>query len=113
LVAAVVGLIIWYFTSNAAYALLITICISLLGGSVTVIKAFKDPDSETLSTWVVSFVASLCAAVSVGKMDFVLMAYPIYLIILCGAISLAMLLGKVVQHEVSLRMNTRALDVQL
>ena len=40
LAAAGVGLLLWYFTENAAYALAITISISLLGGSVTVTKAY-------------------------------------------------------------------------
>ena len=35
-------------------------------------------------TWVVSFIASICAAISVGKIDVVLLAYPAYLFTLRG-----------------------------
>ena len=50
--AAVTGMVTWYFTETAAYALAITISISLLGGMATAVKAYKEPDSETLLTWV-------------------------------------------------------------
>ena len=99
LAAAGVGLLLWYFTENAAYALAITISISLLGGSVPVTNAYREPETETMVTWVVSFIASICAAISVGKIDVVLLAYPAYLFTLYGAIVLAMLLGRARQRR--------------
>ncbi len=99
LLAASVGLVLWYFTENAAYALAITISISLLGGLATAVKAFHDPDSETLSTWVISFIASACAMLAVGKMDFVLLAYPVYLFTLYLAFIVAILLGRARRSE--------------
>lgn len=94
LAAAGVGLVLWYFTENAAYALAITISISLLGGLATAVKAFHDPDSETLSTWIISFIASGCAMLSVGKVDFVLLAYPVYLFTLYLSFIVAIALGR-------------------
>ena len=94
LMCAMAGLVLWYFTETAAYALAITISISLLGGSVTVLKAYRDPDSETLSTWLLSFIASACAIYSVGTLDWIILAYPLYLFTLNGAIVIAMLLGR-------------------
>lgn len=96
--AASIGLLLWYMTDNAAYALAITISISLLGGVATVVKAYNDPDSETLITWVVSFVASLCAVLSVGRLDFTLLAYPLYLFTLYLAFIVAIVLGRVRQR---------------
>ncbi len=94
LLVAALGLVAWYTTENAAYALAITISISLLGGAVTVHKAYLDPDSETLSTWVVALIASICAVLSVGKLDLTLLAYPLYLLTLYTAIVVAMVLGR-------------------
>ena len=93
LLAALAGLILWYFTETAAYALAITISISLRGGLATAIKAYKDPKSETLITWVVSLIASACALLSVGKMDFIILAYPLYLFTLYFAFVVAILAG--------------------
>ena len=94
LAAAAFGLILWYFTEDAVYALAITITISLLGGGVTVAKAYLAPESETLATWFLSFVASACAMASVGAVEPVLLAYPAYLFALNGAIVAAILLGR-------------------
>ncbi|MEM6624417.1 MAG: hypothetical protein AAF674_19510 [Pseudomonadota bacterium] len=94
LVAAGVGLVLWYHTDTAVYALAITIAISLLGGAVTIAKAYRDPDSETMSTWLISFVAALAAIAAVGKLDWVILAYPLYLLVLNAGIVGAMLLGR-------------------
>jgi len=96
LLAAAVGLVLWYFTETAVYALAITISISLLGGTVTIAKAFRDPESETMLTWAISFAASIFAIISVGKADWVLLAYPLYLFTLNGAIVMAMMFGRLV-----------------
>lgn len=93
LLAAAVGLGLWYATDSATYALATTISISLLGGAVTVAKAYRDPDSETLSCWVLGLAASVLAAVSVGGLDWVLLAYPLYLVTLKGSILMALYLG--------------------
>ncbi|WP_419912433.1 hypothetical protein [Hoeflea sp.] len=94
LAGAAVGLVLWYNTDSAAYALAITISISLLGGSVTVLEAYQHPGSETMATWVVSFMASVCAILSIGRFDVLLLAYPLYLFTLHGAIVAAMVLGR-------------------
>ena len=94
LFCAALGLVLWYFTDTAVYALGITISISLIGGAVTVVKAFRNPESETMTTWFASMVASMCAIASVGKLDWVILAYPLYLLVLNGSIVIAMILGR-------------------
>ncbi|MEM8555766.1 MAG: hypothetical protein AAGF71_13190 [Pseudomonadota bacterium] len=79
LVGAGIGLLIWYHTDNAIYALAISIVISALGGTVMVAKTRADPHSETLITWVLALIASVCAVAAVGFGDPVLLAYPMYL----------------------------------
>lgn len=108
---AALGLVLWYLTDNAGYALAITISISLLGGSATVWKAYKDPQSETLSTWALSFLASICAVMSVGTVDWVLLAYPFYLLILYSAILVAMLIGRI-KSQTPL-VTTQSIDIVL
>lgn len=97
--AAGCGLVLWYLTNSAVYALAVTISISLLGGAATVLKTYRDPNSETAITWLVSFVASGCALLAVGKMDPVLLAYPLYLFVLYGAILAATGLGRLAEAK--------------
>ena len=101
LAAAAFGLVLWYFTETAAYALSITIGISLLGGVLTVSKSYHNPESETLVTWVVSLAASACALLAVGKMDPVLLAYPAYLFTLYTLFVGAILLGRLRQGAIA------------
>lgn len=81
-------------TETAVYALAITISVSLLGGSATVLKAWRVPHSEILSTWVLSMFGALFAVAAVGKLDLVLLAYPMYLLTLNAGIAGATLLGR-------------------
>ncbi|MEM8656411.1 MAG: hypothetical protein AAGF36_16895 [Pseudomonadota bacterium] len=94
LAAAGMGLAIWAFTRDPAYALLITISISMLGGIATMRKAFRAPATETMATWVVSWIAAACAVAAVGALDWVLLAYPLYLLSLYTGIVVAMVMGR-------------------
>lgn len=91
---ASIGVLLWYLCDTAAYALLISISISALAGLATVIKAYRDPESETVSAWALSCVASLFGILSVGSTDWLLLAYPVYLFVLYGTVLVAALLGK-------------------
>ncbi|MEP0941222.1 MAG: hypothetical protein ABJH20_05850 [Rhizobiaceae bacterium] len=92
--AAAVGLILWSLTDNSVYALGTTIGISMIGGWVTVKKAYLFPETETMSTWGWSLFASVLAMLSVGALNWVLLAYPLYLFVLYSAIATAILLGR-------------------
>ncbi|MEM1237226.1 MAG: hypothetical protein AAGI10_09670 [Pseudomonadota bacterium] len=93
LAAAAFGLVLWYVTDSAVWALGISCGISLLGGMITVIKAYRVPTSETASFWVLSFLASIMAVGSVGTLDPVLLVYPAYLFTLKAAILIALVMG--------------------
>lgn len=92
--AAGLGLVLWYYTNEAAFALLIAIVIDAIGASLTVLKAYKDPESETLSTWVLSGTAGIFATLAVGSLDYILLAFPVYVIVINYAVATAMILGK-------------------
>jgi hypothetical protein len=88
---AAIGLALKYMTDNPTYALVITIFINLLAGIPTIRKAYYDPASETLSMWTISLAASICGVLSVGSFDWILLAYPLYLVGLYAMIVGAMI----------------------
>ena len=94
LVAAGVGLIIWYMTREAAYALIIVVLIDSLGTLLTVLKAHEDPESETFSTWVMSGISGMFGSIAVGSLNPVLLLYPVYIIVANFTVVGALLLGK-------------------
>ena len=91
---AAVGLGLWAMTENAGYALLMSISISAIGALVTVTKSFREPHTETWSTWAASFVAAGFGVLSVGQGDWLIMAYPLYLFGLYSVILMALVLGR-------------------
>ena len=99
LTATAVGVWLWAEMETAAYAMMVTVSMSFMGGMMTMRKAFYDPDSETMATWGAFFVASALALVAVGKVDWVLMAYPLYVMALSAAIMLSMILGRLRKVE--------------
>jgi len=113
LCVALAGLALWIYAETAVFSLMITIGISLLGGGITIIRAFKNPDGETLSTWVIFLIASVFALISVGSMSFTLLAYPMYLCTLYSGIVLAILLGRLIEREIGLRQKMTGVDIQL
>lgn len=94
LIAAGIGLVLWYFTKEPAVALYIIIGIDMLGTVLAVQKAYKDPETETMSTWVLVAIAGILSTIAVGKFSIVLLSYPIYIFLANAAIALAMVLGR-------------------
>lgn len=94
LMGAGVGLFLWYLTSEAAVALIIVIIIDAIGGFLTVVKTYENPESETLSTWLLSGTSGIFAAFAVGSFNYILLAYPLYIIVINYAVVGALLLGR-------------------
>ena len=94
LIAAGVGLLLWYFFQHAFIALFIAILIDCIGASLTVIKAYRDPGSETFSTWVLVAIAGILGMLAVGTVDLILLSYPFYIFLSNVAVVIAMMLGK-------------------
>jgi hypothetical protein len=94
LVMAGVGLILWYITQEPATALLIVIIIDFIGGALTVRKSYYDPESETLITWLLSGIAGIFAMFAVGSLNFILLAYPVYIFLINFAVVGAILVGR-------------------
>jgi hypothetical protein len=93
LIAAGIGLVAWYFTKEAAVALWLTIAIDFSGASLTIVKAYQEPETETQSTWVLSGIAGIFGAMAVGYLSLSLLAFPIYVIVVNFAVFFAIRLG--------------------
>src|SRR5260221_1657260 len=94
LLTALAGLLLWYFTKEAAVALYIIIAVDLVGTIPTVIKSFEEPESETLITWLLSSIAGILSMIAVGKFSVVLLSYPFYIFLANGGVVMAILSGK-------------------
>ncbi len=93
LTAAALGLVLWGLTGEAAIALFIAIFIDAIGAALTVIKTYEHPSTETVSSWVLTLLAGLLSCIAVGRLDFILLAFPFYIFLASASILLAIWLG--------------------
>lgn len=91
---AALGLVLWYFTAEAAWALLIVIIIDSIGSLLTALKSYEDPGSETLTTWMMSGASGFFGLLAVGHIEWILLAYPLYIFVTNYSIAAAILLGQ-------------------
>ena len=89
-----IAIALWQITDVPAYALACAIGVNSIAGTLTVVKSFRAPETETLATWVLGIVASAFGILSVGVLDPVLLAYPVYLFCLYVSVATAVLLGR-------------------
>lgn len=88
------GILLWFFTKEASLALYITILVNSVGSYLTTVKAYTHPESETLSTWVLATFSGVFATLSVGKLSFILLVYPLYVFLANFLVVLAIFLGQ-------------------
>lgn len=81
LIGAGFGLILWYLTQEALFALIIVILIDAIGVSLTAIKSYAEPETETLSTWFLSGTSGIFGMLAVGSFDLILLLYPLYIVL--------------------------------
>lgn len=94
LMGAGIGLIFWYITKEPITALLITIFIDFIAGMLTVVKTYKDPETETFIAYMICGTGGLLGAISVGSLNFSLIVFPVWICISNYSIGLTILLGK-------------------
>lgn len=94
LIASAFTLVAWYFTKDATIAVYLTTLIDAMGGYLTVIKSYEEPETETPITWALSGAAGFFAMLSVGKLDPSLLVYPFYIFLINSAVVVAIFLGK-------------------
>lgn len=93
LLAAGAGLVLWFLTRHAAFALLMTIIIDASGTTLTVLKTYEQPETETYTMWVVVTIAAVLTMVSVGRISVVVMVYPLYIFLANFAVVVAKFAG--------------------
>ena len=94
LLIAGLGILLWFFTREAAVALIITILVNAVGSYLTTIKSYAHPSSETLSTWIMATISGIFSLLSVGRWSFILLIYPLYVVIANFIVVVAILLGR-------------------
>lgn len=86
------GLILWQVSGEPIVAIIFAVIADFCFGVPTIIKTYKNPQSETYFAWLASVVAELLALFAVKHYVFSELVYPVYLLIF-DAFVLGLVLG--------------------
>ena len=79
---SIIGILLWLALKSPLPSILANIFAAFVAVIPTIKKAWHKPQSETAITWLLASFASLLGALSVGKADPVLLALPVYSVII-------------------------------
>ncbi len=88
------SLILWYLTKEPAIALFLVIIIDLIGANLTILKTWKNPETENWVAWAICGVGGFFGILAVGKLNFVLLSYPVYICLINFAMAIIVLVRK-------------------
>jgi hypothetical protein len=91
LIVAALGMLLSQVLHSPLVALLIIIAVDAVGYSLTIAKTWEAPETETLSTWVLSTLGGFFGCLAVGSLNFAQVVYPAY-IFLGNTIMIAIIL---------------------
>lgn len=85
IIVAIISIIPWLLSKSAIITLLINVVIDAAGGIPTIVKSYREPETEDFTAWLIFFIANTMQlfAVSVWNLSAI---YPIYLFFLAGII---------------------------
>jgi hypothetical protein len=81
------GVIGWFVSSTPVIATACVVFADTLGVGLMLPKTWREPGSETLSTFALASLAGLLGALAVGALDVSLLVYPLYFFVVNGIIA--------------------------
>ncbi len=94
----ILGLILWQTLDMPVLALICAITADLSFGIPTIIKTYKNPDSETPFVWLTATISGLLSMFAIHAFSFSEVAYPVYLLIF-DSVVLLLVLKIVTRHK--------------
>lgn len=82
LIFAGVLLIYWLTVHDTRLSTILAIIIDAIGATPTLIKAYKKPKTESYPQWVMAAIAGVFSLLAIAKADFILAAFPLYVILM-------------------------------
>jgi hypothetical protein len=82
------GALGWVVADEPFVATACVVAADLLGFAMMAPKTYRDPESETLSTFALASVSAALATAAVGALDLALVIYPIYMCVANGGMAI-------------------------
>ena len=91
---ALIGIVLWILTRQAAFGLVFALCADFVGLVLTLRKTHKDPNSESALSWGIATTASVFGLLAVHTYNFTQTVYPLYAIASGLCLFLASTIGR-------------------
>ncbi|HEX4044379.1 MAG TPA: hypothetical protein VHZ76_01770 [Gammaproteobacteria bacterium] len=85
LVVAILSLLPWLLSNDATLTLLINVLIDMTGAIPTLVKSYREPETEDFLSWTIFFIANALEVFVITNWNLAAI-YPIYLFLLAGSI---------------------------
>ena len=92
-VIAVISIIPWVLSKDATFTLIINVLIDMAGAIPTLVKTYREPETEDFTAWLIFFIANTIQLIAVTVWN-IAAIYPIYLFILAALIVSFIVKGK-------------------
>lgn len=86
---ALLGFVLWLATDTPEIAVALAIAADFLAALPTLIKSFKHPSSEKISSFVLWTISSCLLVLAIQEWKFVAYAFPVYLVFFNGSMALS------------------------
>ena len=75
LFVALGAIVLWWFLDNPLLSVVLVTAVDLIGYVPSIKKAYKEPQSETLSTWVLFSIGNIFAILALSEFNFLTLTY--------------------------------------
>ena len=93
ILVAAISIIPWLLAKNAMFKLLINVLIDATGALPTIVKTYREPETEDFTAWSIFFIANILELFAITEWNLAGI-YPIYLFFLAGSIVFFIVFGK-------------------
>lgn len=84
---SILALVLWYITKEPNIAIILAITSDGFAAIPTLVKSWKEPESETASPYIATVFSSLAGLLVIKEWRFSEYAFPIYLILVCSTVT--------------------------
>ncbi len=91
LCGAVLGVIAWQISGHPIASIIANMVVITLAFAPTYKKGWINPKSETSTIFLLGAIASLLAAISVGRLDYTLLLTPLFTFVIQGALFIVLI----------------------
>ncbi len=76
---SIAALIVWIVSGNPVWGLTLNIVADCFAALPTIVKTYRQPESEDIKAWIVYLIAYLLGLVAAGKWIYGIIVFPLYL----------------------------------